>query len=83
MVKDVMGNPQCTIILGIDTSLRSSGVAVVENEGSKLAALSWGTIKNKPSVRHSVCMAHIVESVGGHDRKVSARGRGDGGHLFL
>jgi crossover junction endodeoxyribonuclease RuvC len=49
-------------VLGIDASLRSTGVAIVEGEGSKLRALHFGTIQNRASVRSSSCLVAI------HDR---------------
>jgi crossover junction endodeoxyribonuclease RuvC len=56
--------PQETIkILGIDTSLRSSGVAIIEARGSELRAVAYGRIRNKPSESHSHCLANIFESI--------------------
>lgn len=49
-------------VLAIDTSLRGSGVAIVEGEGSKLRALYFGTIVNRASLRPSSCLVAI------HDR---------------
>jgi crossover junction endodeoxyribonuclease RuvC len=46
-------------VLGIDTALRSTGWAVVEGRGSRLAALGWGTIRNAPNLRLSACLARI------------------------
>lgn len=52
-------------ILGIDTSLRSSGVAVLEADGSKMRALVYGRIHNKPALLHSNCLAEIHRQVDG------------------
>lgn len=35
-------------ILGIDTSLRSTGVGIIEEQGSKMIPLYYGVIKNPP-----------------------------------
>lgn len=47
------------IILGIDTSLRSSGWAVVEARGSAMISRACGTIKNAPKLPHSQCLLNI------------------------
>lgn len=49
-------------VLAIDASLRCSGVAVLEAEGSKVRALHFGTIPNANSLRSSSCLVAI------HDR---------------
>lgn len=53
------------LVLGIDTSLRSSGIGVVESSGGKLRALEWGTIHNPAAWPHSRCLSHIQERL--HD----------------
>ncbi len=50
-------------ILGIDTSLRSTGVGVVEVRGSELRAVAYGRIRNKPKDPHSQCLKNIFESI--------------------
>lgn len=50
-----------TRILGIDPSLRSTGYAVIEANGSGFRAIDYGTIENKPSVMPSRCLAAIHE----------------------
>ncbi|MGE4489268.1 MAG: crossover junction endodeoxyribonuclease RuvC [Kiritimatiellales bacterium] len=50
-------------ILGIDTSLRSSGVAVIELCGQQARALVYGRIHNKPSLSHSRCLAAIHQEI--------------------
>ena len=60
-------------VLGVDTSLRSSGVAVVEGRGSQLAAIEHDRIRN-PSSRS------VVESLGRIDdviRSLLERSRPD------
>ena len=36
-------------ILGVDTSLRSSGVGVIEVRGSQMRAVAYGRIYNRPA----------------------------------
>jgi len=50
-------------ILGIDTSLRSTGVGIVEARGSDLRAVAYGRIRNKPKVPHSLCLENIFNSI--------------------
>ena len=50
------------VILGIDTSLRSTGFGVLCAEGSRLRALDWGNIPNAAKVPLSECLRNI------HDR---------------
>ncbi len=47
------------IILGVDTSLRSTGFGVVEAVGSRLKALDYGNIPNAQSVPISECLKKI------------------------
>ena len=47
------------IILGVDTSLRSTGFGVVETKGSKLVALDYGNIPNAQAVPVSECLRRI------------------------
>jgi crossover junction endodeoxyribonuclease RuvC len=50
-------------ILGVDTSLRSTGVAVIEVVGQQMKALVHGRIHNKPAMLHSTCLAEIQHQV--------------------
>lgn len=50
-------------ILGIDTSLRSTGVGIVEAHGSEIRAVAYGRIQNKPKVPHSLCLENIFTSI--------------------
>ena len=50
-------------ILGVDTSLRSTGYGVLEARGSSLDALDYGTIVNKPAVPLSGCLAAIYRRI--------------------
>lgn len=50
-------------ILGVDTSLRSSGVAVIEVSGQQMRALAYGRIQNKASLPHTGCLAAIHQEI--------------------
>ena len=50
-------------ILGIDTSLRSTGVGIIEVRGTELKAVAYGRIRNRPSDPHSSCLEHIFNSL--------------------
>ena len=51
-------------VLGIDTSLRSTGIGVVEAQGSTLKAIDFGFLKTSPKWRHSECLKCIADGVG-------------------
>ena len=46
-------------VLGVDTSLRSSGVAVVESQGSKLTAVEYGVVKTPAKRLISECLGRL------------------------
>ena len=46
-------------ILGVDTSLRSTGFGVLETAGSRMHAIDYGRIPNGPKVRLSECLKNI------------------------
>lgn len=50
-------------MLGIDASLRSTGLGVVEQQGTQLRALAWYTVKNAQKLPHSECLAEISRQV--------------------
>ena len=50
-------------ILGIDTSLRSTGVGIIDSRGSELRAVAYGRIRNKPNEPHSRCLENIFKSI--------------------
>jgi len=50
-------------ILGIDTSLRSTGYGVLETEGSRLKCLDCGNIPNGPKVPLTGCLRKIHAKV--------------------
>ncbi len=53
------------IILGIDTSLRSTGYGVLETRGSQLIALDYGNIPNAPKLPISQCLSTIHAKIEG------------------
>ena len=50
-------------VLGIDTSLRSSGYGVLAVEGSRMRALEYGAIRNGPKLPLSACLKAIHAKV--------------------
>ena len=50
-------------ILGVDTSLRSSGVGIIEVVGGQQNAVVYGRILNRPAELHSDCLWNIFEEV--------------------
>ena len=50
-------------VLGIDTSLRSTGVGVIESLGPKLRAVDYGIIKTAASQPHSVCLNRLDQGI--------------------
>ncbi len=50
-------------ILGIDTSLRSTGYGVLRVEGSRLSSLDHGNIRNAPKLPLSACLRNIHAKV--------------------
>ena len=51
------------IILGVDTSLRSTGYGVVEVEGNRFRALEWGNIPNAASKPLGECILAIYDKI--------------------
>ena len=51
------------VVLGIDTSLRSTGYGILLSEGSRLRAVDMGAIKNAPKVSLSGCLCNIHSTV--------------------
>ena len=50
-------------VLGVDTSLRSSGVAVIETRGSSLVAVEFGTVTTPARRPLSECLRRLHESL--------------------
>ena len=52
------------VILGVDTSLRSTGYAVIRVNGpGKYQILDCGVIRNKASLIHSECLYRIAGGI--------------------
>ena len=58
---DTQGN--IVRILGVDTSLRSTGIGIIDGVRREIKAVTYGTIKNKPSVPHSECLWKINREI--------------------
>lgn len=63
-------------VLAIDPSLRGTGFAILEKTGTKLRALEYGVIKNKPALLPSGCLVviheRIVELIQAHSPECAA-----------
>ena len=63
-------------VLGIDTSLRSTGYGVLSAEGSRLACLDAGNIRNAPHAPLTACLhaihARVAELIATHAPDVMA-----------
>jgi crossover junction endodeoxyribonuclease RuvC len=46
-------------ILGVDPSLRCTGVGIVEQQGTALRGIEFGTIRNARNLRHSECLQRV------------------------
>ena len=55
--------PRTCRILGIDTSLRSTGVGVVDAAGSRLTAIYYGTLRNPANRPLSACLLAIEDGL--------------------
>jgi crossover junction endodeoxyribonuclease RuvC len=51
-------------VLGIDTSLRSTGIGVVESAGSRYRSVSWEVLKVPASRPVSACLLRVAEGIG-------------------
>ena len=50
-------------ILGVDTSLRSTGVGIIDAAGSNHHAVAWSVVKNPASRPHTGCLAHLFNEL--------------------
>ncbi|MFH0953329.1 MAG: crossover junction endodeoxyribonuclease RuvC [Verrucomicrobiota bacterium] len=50
-------------VIGIDASLRSTGLAVVDSSGGRMAAVEHDTVRNSADLPHSECLRHVQEGV--------------------
>lgn len=51
------------IVLGVDTSLRSTGFGILEIAGTRLRALEYGNIPNKRELPVSACLVNIHSKI--------------------
>ncbi|AKJ64440.1 crossover junction endodeoxyribonuclease RuvC [Kiritimatiella glycovorans] len=51
-------------VLGVDTSLRSTGYGVLEGTRSRARALTWGVIRNRRDCSRTRCLAHLASGIG-------------------
>jgi crossover junction endodeoxyribonuclease RuvC len=60
-----MNTPPDTVrILGIDASLRSTGLGIVEATGSRMQSLWQGRVRNPPARPLSACLVALQDAVG-------------------
>ena len=52
-----------TRVLGIDTSLRSTGVGILDAAGSRMTPVYYGTIKNPPGRPLSACLLFLQDEI--------------------
>ena len=50
-------------VLAIDPSLRGTGFAILEGEGNKIRAVTYGVVKNAPALLPSGCLVAIHERI--------------------
>ncbi len=58
-----MSEPETLRILGIDASLRSTGLAIVEAQGSRMKAVWHGRVRNPQARPLSACLLALQEAV--------------------
>lgn len=51
-------------VVGIDASLRSTGIGVVESQGSRLKLVELSTVRNSASLSHSECLRRVLHELG-------------------
>ena len=60
----ILRTPSVSIrVLGIDASLRSTGVGVLDAHGSRLTPVFYGTIKNPAGRPLSACLVHLQDEI--------------------
>ncbi|NLB55289.1 MAG: crossover junction endodeoxyribonuclease RuvC, partial [Lentisphaerae bacterium] len=52
-----------TRILGIDTSLRCTGLGIIDSDGSTLQIVQFGVIRNKPGLSVTECVGRIYSGI--------------------
>lgn len=55
--------PERVIVMGVDTSLRSTGLGIVLAEGGRFTVLDYGRIVNRPGLPLSACLRRIYSGI--------------------
>jgi crossover junction endodeoxyribonuclease RuvC len=50
-------------VLGVDTSLRSTGFAVIDSAGPRIAPVAYGVIQTPAKAPHSACLARLHDGI--------------------
>jgi len=50
-------------VLGVDTSLRSTGVGILDAAGSRLIPVCYGVIRNPPTRPLSACLTYLQDEI--------------------
>ena len=50
-------------VMGVDTSLRSTGIGILDAAGSRMTPVWYGTIKNPPGRPLSACLVHLQDEI--------------------
>jgi len=50
-------------VLGVDTSLRSTGVGILDAAGSRMTPVWYGTVKNPAGRPLSACLVHLQDEI--------------------
>ena len=69
---DNSGAPKVLRALGIDSSLRSTGLGVVFSEGSRLTLVEYGLIKNASGEPLSGCLRNLYAGITGMIKRTGA-----------
>ncbi len=49
--------------MGVDTSLRSTGIGILDSAGSRMTPVYYGTVKNPPGRPLSACLVHLQDEI--------------------
>ncbi len=50
-------------VMGVDTSLRSTGIGILDAAGSRMTPVYYGIIKNPPGRPLSACLVHLQDEI--------------------
>lgn len=50
-------------VMGVDTSLRSTGIGILDASGSRMTSVYYGTVKNPPGRPLSACLLHLQDEI--------------------